>query len=713
MDEEQLRLNTIVGGLRSSVSTMQQSVTQNSSVLSNLNSSVKGLSKSTEVLKETFKTKTDELKKSFTDLDTSIKKLSDLTQKLILAKQGGTPPPPQLPGGSGAAGGSGGSQPPSQQQPTPGPTPAPSFGETAGATIASVVESLENILVTQLTQAVGSFFSAIKAQAQEFISISDQLLSVGFSIDQFRSSYAENNSNLVGSNDELNQRMVTIAGSLQDAAKNTQSLVEAGIDPLSLDILNLAGTMGTLGQDVGKLMKVNQALFTQGGLNSDDLNSLAATLDRARVEQSVSTEKLIESMSKLESAFPQLNVAGITKEANELTIALAAQLGAGAKEQAGELVALLTTVEGSIMAQQLGIGDITKKLASGADPETVASDLISAIGPAAGRILTMGGDAAQAGAAGTAAVLETFGQVGTSLVNIFQAREKAGEGGEIDQIESFLESFGNLQKEIMKPIEEAGAMLAEKFSQYVPAILEMIQTYSPSIKNGIMTVVNGILQVGKILLFGLPNIIRVLGTLVGALAGFKIVSLAVSAKKTAADAIIIGLLTTIAAPIAAASLGTAGAAGAAAAGAATAAMTGAQAAALGVGAAVGAGVGLVLADELATPLEGMLETLESIDGTAKREEARASEKDTQDRLERLQEYQRQQASDFDRFLKDFMTRNMDQMALTNRGQGELLVMIGEKIDNLTNVTDGTPRRMGEVVEAAGAAGGLRNEDEPQ
>jgi hypothetical protein len=143
------------------------------------------------------------------------------------------------------------------------------------------------------------------------------------------------------------------------------------------------------------------------------------------------------------------------------------------------------------------------------------------------------------------------------------------------------------------------------------------------------------------------------------------------------------------------------------------ALTGAQAAGVVAATAAGAVAGLVLADELATPLEGMLESLESIDGTAKREEARASEKETQEKLERLQEYQRQQVSEFDKFLKDFMTRNMEQVALTNRGQGELLVMIGEKIDNLTNVTDGTPRRMGEVVEAAGAAGGLRNEDEPQ
>lgn len=683
MDEEQLRLNSLVAGLRGSVTSMQSAVTGQTTALASLSKINRDLTLEAKKLADVFTRKTDELKQSFDTLNNSIKNMTGV---------------PGTPGGGAGAGGG--------QTPT-GPSPTPDDSGDGPSPIADKFDKVVDVFVDQLVQAVDLLFNSIKAQTVEFLNISDELLSVGFSIDQFRASYAENNANLLASNTETNQRMLTLAGSVQDAARNTASLVDIGISPLSTDILNLAGRMGVLGQDVGKLMSVNQKLFTQGGMNSQELNSLAATLEKASIDQSVSTDKLIDSLEKLTQALPTLNIAGLADEASQLTVELAKNLPAGMKDLAGTIVANLSTAEGAIRAQALGIGDIFESINRlGVDG---AAELLADQLKDAGGFVSGFGQSVSNSVIGAESLKNVVGEVGVLAQQFTQGSERAGEGGTLQVIESFFESFNNLKEEIMKPIQEAGAELANIIMQYIPAISDFIQENGAAIKNSLVSLVKGSFSFFMGFLRWAPNLIRIMGTIFGALAGYFAGRKLVSAVRNGIFATMLGSLAAIAVNTAPLSLGAGTVAGGVAGTAAAAALTGAEAAAIGVTTAVGAGVGLVLADELATPLEGMLDSITSIEAQGKRQEARDENKEAEDRLDKLKDIQRQQLSDFDRFLQGFMARNIDQMSMTTEGQNRILATVVERLDTLTQVTEGTGRTMGEVVDSGNDARRLRDE----
>ena len=257
----------------------------------------------------------------------------------------------------------------------------------------------------------------------------------------------------------------------------------------------------------------------------------------------------------------------------------------------------------------------------------------------------------------------------------------------------------------MKPIQEAGAELANLIMQYVPAISDFIQENGGVIKNFLVSLVKVSFNMLVTLVKGLPSIVRVIGTLIGAAAGFFV---AQKAYQIARDVITIGLLTTIAANTAIGSFGLGAAAGVAGGAAAGVTLTGAAVVG-GVAAGLGAGAGLVLADEIATPLEGMVDSITSIEAQGKRREARDENKETAERLDKLNDIQRQQLSDFDRFLQGFMARNIDQMSMTTEGQNRILATVVERLDILTQVTEGTGRTMGEVVDSGNDARRLRDE----
>ena len=675
MDEEQLRLNTLVAGLRGSVTSMQTAVTGQTTALASLSRINRDLTLEAKKLADVFTRKTDELKQSFDTLNTSIKNMTGV---------------PGYGGGAGAGGG---------QTPTV-PSPIPNDPGDGPSPIAEKFDKVVDVFVDQLVQAVDLLFNSIKAQTVEFLNISDKLLSVGFSIDQFRTSYAENNANLLASNTETNQRMLTLAGSVQDAARNTASLVDIGISPLSTDILNLAGRMGVLGQDVGKLMSVNQKLFTQGGMNSQELNSLAATLEKASIDQSVSTDKLINSLEKLTQALPTLNIAGLADEASQLTVELAKNLPAGMKDLAGTIVANLSTAEGAIRAQALGIGDIFESI-NRLGVEGAAELLATQLKDAGGFVSGFGQSVSDS-VIGAESLKNVVGEVGVLSQQFTQGFERVGEGGTLQILESFFESFNNLKSEIMKPIQEAGAELANLIMQYVPAISDFIQENGGAIKNFLVSLVKVSFNMLVTLVKGLPSIVRVIGTLIGAAAGFFV---AQKAYQLARDVMTIGLLTTIAANTAIGSFGLGAGVGLAGGAAAGATLTGAAL----VGGAVGGVVGYQMADELATPLEGMIDSLTSIEAQGKRREARDENKETAERLDKLNDIQRQQLSDFDRFLQGFMARNIDQMSMTTEGQNRILATVVERLDILTQVTEGTGRTMGEVVDSGNDARRLRDE----
>ena len=411
MDEEQLRLNTLVAGLRGSVTSMQTAVTGQTTALASLSRINRDLTLEAKKLADVFTRKTDELKKSFDTLNTSIKNMT------------GVP-------GAGGGAGAGGGQPPT------GPSPIPDDPQEEPSKIAEAFDKVTNLFVDQLVQAVDLLFNSIKAQTVEFLNISDELLSVGFSIDQFKASYAENNANLLASNTETSQRMLTLAGSVQDAARNTASLVDIGISPLSTDILNLAGRMGVLGQDVGKLMSVNQKLFTQGGMNSQELNSLAATLEKASINQSVSTDKLVDSLEKLTQALPTLNIAGLADEASQLTVELAKNLPAGMKDLAGTIVANLSTAEGAIRAKALGMGDMFEMVNRLGVEKTV--ELLTTQLKDAGKQVSAYGQSVRNSVIGAEALKNVFGEVGVLSQQFLQGSERAGEGGTLADSRIFL-----------------------------------------------------------------------------------------------------------------------------------------------------------------------------------------------------------------------------------------------------------------------------------
>lgn len=687
MDEDQLRLNSLVAGLRGSVTSMQSAVTGQTTAIASLSRINRDLTLQAKNLADVFTRKTDELKKSFDTLNNSIKNMAG------------------VPGTPGGGAGAGGGQPPTSPSPTPdesGDGPSP---------ITDKLDKAVDIFVDQLVQAVDLFFNSVKAQTVEFLNISDKLLSVGFSIDQFRTSYAENNANLLASNTETNQRMLTLAGSVQDAARNTASLVDIGISPLSTDILNLAGRMGVLGQDVGKLMSVNQKLFTQGGLNSQELNSLAATLEKASIDQSVSTDKLIDSLEKLTQALPTINIAGLSDEASQLTVELAKNLPAGMKDLAGTIVANLSTAEGAIRAQALGIGDMfemVNRLGVEGAAELLGTQLKDA-----GKQVSEYGQSVRNSVIGAESLKNVVGEVGVLAQQFTQGSERAGEGGTLKILESFFESFNNLKEEIMKPIQEAGAELANIIMQYVPAISDFIQQNGGAIKNFLVELVKGSFSFFKGFLTWAPNLIRVMGTIFGALTGYFMARRIIGVARDSVFATMVGALVAIAANTAALSLGAGSAAGLGAGAAAATTLTGAQTAGLVVGTVVGAGVGLAMADELATPLEGMVDSITSIESQMKRREARDENKETVDRLDNLNYFQREQASEFDTFLKNFMARNIDEMAMSRNAQNTVMGILVDRVEELTEVTRGTGREMGEVVEAGRAADALRTEVEPQ
>lgn len=694
MDEEQLRLNSLVAGLRGSVTSMQSAVTGQTTALASLSRINRDLTLEAKKLADVFTRKTDELKQSFDTLNNSIKNMSGV---------------PGTPGGGAGAGGG--------QTPT-GPSPTPDDSGDGPSPIADKFDKVVDVFVDQLVQAVDLLFNSIKAQTVEFLNISDELLSVGFSIDQFRASYAENNANLLASNTETNQRMLTLAGSVQDAARNTASLVDIGISPLSTDILNLAGRMGVLGQDVGKLMSVNQKLFTQGGMNSQELNGLAATLERATIEQSVNTENLIMAIDRLSDALPALNLAGLSEEASQLTLELTKALPAGMKSQAGAFVAALTTTEGAIRASALGFTDVFQ-LIQELGPKGAAQRLIQQV-DTAGLTVEQLGKSVNNSVLGIAATGDVIGSVGQMALQLRQGFGKADEAGAQKQIEGLNEGFENLKTEFMKPISEGIASFAEGFITQIPVVIDFIKENGEVLAELTTKALGFFQQMVFGILEYLPTIIRTVGTISGALLPFialksvdavgRSIQFGIDRSNLLLQQIVAQLRINSAKQTASSAASTVGGM-AGLAGRALGLLTGPVGMiALSVG---GALLGEVLSSKVASPLEDISSKIGKLDITQERQLQVAEEEAVQRRLDAQRQYQREQASEFDTFLKNFMARNIDEMAMSRNAQNTVMGILVDRVEELTEVTRGTGREMGEVVEAGRAADALRTEVEPQ
>ena len=674
---------------------MNSTVSKNNDVVGSLNASIRSTNRGAAGVAETFKETTTELKKSLDNLAASIG------------------------GGANFGGGNGG--PTAAGAPLQGPTPGGSTLDEAVNPLAEkftflggVVEKLEAVFVMTLDR----FVSEVKSQTVQFANISDRLLSVGFSFDQFRDVYALNNKNFLDASEDTNQRMLTLAGSVQDAARNTASLVDIGISPLSKDILNLAGRMGVLGLDVGKLMSVNQKLFTQGGLNSQELNGLAATLERATIDQSVNTENLIMAIDRLSDALPALNLAGLTEEASQLTLELTKALPAGMKSQAGAFVAALTTTEGAIKGAQFGITDVFQSIQE-LGAKGAARRLVQEI-DSAGRYVEQLGQGVNNSVLGIAATGDVVGSLGQMALQLKQGFGKADESGAQKQIEGLNEGFQNLKTEFMKPISEGIASFAEGFITQIPLIIDFIKENGEVLAELTTKALGFFQQMVFGILEYLPTIVRTIGAISGALLPFiaaKIIDttgIAIKSGITKSNALLTQLvIQSRANSVKQAASGAAGG---------LAGMAGFAGRALGlltgpvgmIALSIGGGLlGEALASKVSAPLEDISSKIGKLDITQERQLQVAEQESVQRRLDAQRTYQREQASEFDTFLKNFMARNIDEMAMSRNAQNTVMGILVDRVEELTEVTRGTGRQMGEVVEAGRAADALRTEVEPQ
>jgi hypothetical protein len=111
---------------------------------------------------------------------------------------------------------------------------------------------------------------------------------------------------LISSNRLLNNatdltfaQLQTLDGGFAAANENIARLIDAGLDPNNEALLNLAGRVSVLGQNIEGLVKTNERLVGNGIVSQKNLTKLNKSLLDTSIEQGISIDRLVGSLDSL------------------------------------------------------------------------------------------------------------------------------------------------------------------------------------------------------------------------------------------------------------------------------------------------------------------------------------------------------------------------------------------------------------------------------
>lgn len=301
------------------------------------------------------------------------------------------------------------------------------------------VMGVSNLAFNTLTTSVNHLVNGVK----EANDLQRQTLSIGKTLQQITAGNT--------------QALVSLGGGF---AENTQSLLElrrAGFDKLNPATVQLATFMKNTGQSTAGLVKLNQRLFSQGGLTENSLNTLSEDLGYTSQAYGVATEDLVDAVGGLAknlNTFGQLGIAGpLTKVVTELT----GRLGVTFKDQISAFTNLLADPKtSSTLLSKLGLFDIARDIRDNAN---VTPDAIMAAIRQASRAtqeFTAGAEG-QSGEVFQSLLAQVGGQGGLGQLGLILDRATLKPEGPESIISTQMLELGIIFREVMEPLKVLAA----------------------------------------------------------------------------------------------------------------------------------------------------------------------------------------------------------------------------------------------------------------
>jgi hypothetical protein len=128
----------------------------------------------------------------------------------------------------------------------------------------------------------------------------------------------------------------------QIALKTAIDSLKTGTYRLSKDSFNLAMQMRAVGESSEALFQLQRQSQVMGGTSVAQMDTLAKALERARTEYGISTEYLVDAMSKLSSRFTDFSLMGITADVNQAMIGLVQKFGTGTADLFNKAIDVVT-----------------------------------------------------------------------------------------------------------------------------------------------------------------------------------------------------------------------------------------------------------------------------------------------------------------------------------------------------------------------------------
>ena len=309
-----------------------------------------------------------------------------------------------------------------------------------------------------LATGIGKLNSSLKS----FLKVNERLAAVNST---FGKEYSKNSSALRGAEQGFGL-----------AARAMTEFRVLGFKNSEKSMLDLATRMKISGQDSSKMMKTFQDLLGKGGVNEQNLGSLAKTITQTSLRYSTTSDSLIGALEQLSENLLDLNVGGGAAAAADLTTKLAGLVGPELAPQAGQLISEITKADmGSITNSLLtGMHELGNKTFKG--QMTSVEDLKRVILKANEGIVGTLGKSGEVDLLAYSQLKDIFGKQGPLIVSL--AKDIEARKDEFtplkDLVDAIKDTFENIKATFMVPFQMAVSNLTPAFKTFTESIFMFI-----------------------------------------------------------------------------------------------------------------------------------------------------------------------------------------------------------------------------------------------
>ena len=305
---------------------------------------------------------------------------------------------------------------------------------------------------------------------------------------------------LAGLGSELSQLTPSLRGldgGMMLAAQNSAKLLEMGFDPLNTEVLNLAGRMGTTGQNIGVLFGSIENLIRQTDLSNDEIGGLAATVQESSEKTGVSSERIVQGLNQLSNQLALFNIGDMADGITNLTLALQTGLPAALQELPAQLIGGLVQ-GGPALRSILGFeGNLEEMIQAGAGGEPAMREAIVDLRDRLDDQIGL----SKLSITELQAIAPAFG--GVEILNqIKQLGDAFEEGDQTATIkDSFYNSIDNLMNQIKEPLQAVAAGVFNVLAQFAGPLATRLQAINGGLEgvgekigNYLIELIKGILD---------------------------------------------------------------------------------------------------------------------------------------------------------------------------------------------------------------------------